>query len=41
MLLRMKIHIVCKVFGSLTYDFSLCPDYEKVDLNTAIKLTEE
>ncbi len=39
--LKMKIHIICKVFGSLTYDFSLCPHYEKVDFDTAIKLTEE
>ncbi len=39
--LKMKIHIICKVFGSLTYDSSLCPQYEKVDFDTAIKLTEE
>ncbi len=39
--LKMKISIVQKVFGSLTYDVDLCPPYKKVDFETAIKKTEE
>ncbi|MBQ8859925.1 MAG: NAD-dependent epimerase/dehydratase family protein [Ruminococcus sp.] len=39
--LKLKIRIVCKVFGSLTYEKDLCPDFEKVDFITAIKRTEE
>lgn len=39
--LKLKINIVCKVFGSLTYEKDLCPQYDTVDLETAIRLTEE
>lgn len=39
--LKMRINIVCKVFGSLIYEKDLCPEYEKVDFETAIKRTEE
>ncbi len=39
--LKMKITIVCKVFGSLIYEKDLCPDFEKVDFETSIKRTEE
>lgn len=39
--LKIKINIVCKVFGSLTYEKDLCPEYDSIDFKTAIKLTEE
>lgn len=39
--LKLKIGIICKVFGSLTYEKDLCPPFEKVDLQSAIKFTEE
>lgn len=39
--LKMKINIVCKVFGSLIYEKDLCPEFSRVDLKTAIKHTEE
>lgn len=39
--LKLKINIVNKVFATLVYDKSLCPPYDKVDFETAIKLTEE
>ena len=39
--LKMKITVVQKVFGSLTYDKDLCPDFDTVDFETAIKRTEQ
>ncbi len=38
--IKLKINIVCKVFGSLTYEKDLCPEYSKVDFKTAIEKTE-
>lgn len=38
--LKLKINIVCKIFGSLTYEKDLCPEYSKVDFDTAIEKTE-
>lgn len=39
--LKMRIRVVQKVFGSLTYEKELCPQYTQVDLETAIRKTEE
>lgn len=39
--LKLKVNVVCKVFGSLVYDKDMCPDFKKVDFATAIKLTEQ
>ena len=39
--LKLKINIVQKVFGSLVYDMDLCPDYKKMDFETAVRKTEE
>lgn len=39
--LKMRINIVCKVFGSLTYEKDLCFKYDSVDFETAINKTEE
>ncbi|MBQ2971187.1 MAG: NAD-dependent epimerase/dehydratase family protein [Ruminococcus sp.] len=38
--LKMKIHLVCKIFGTLIYEKDLCPPYDKVDFETAIEKTE-
>ncbi len=38
--LKMNINIVCKIFGSLVYEKDLCPEYSKVDFETAIEKTE-
>ncbi len=39
--LGLRIGIICKVFGTLTYDKSLCVDFDRVDFDTAIRKTEE
>ncbi|MBQ4128772.1 MAG: NAD-dependent epimerase/dehydratase family protein [Ruminococcus sp.] len=39
--MKLKIRILCKVFGTLVYDDSLKLEYDRVDLETAIRKTEE
>lgn len=39
--IKLKIRILCKVFGTLVYDDSLKLEYDRVDLETAIRKTEE
>ena len=39
--LKLNISIFCKVFGTLVYDKSLCPDYEKTDFKTAVEASEK
>ncbi len=41
LLLKCRVSIVCKVFGSLTYDKSLCPQFEKTDFSNAVRLSEQ
>lgn len=39
--MKMKISVFCKVFGTLVYDKNLCPEFDRIDLKTAINLTEK
>lgn len=39
--LKLNVNVFCKVFGTLVYDMSLCPEFEKTDFITAVEKTEK